>query len=362
MPPTLRDTRAIRLRATAGADRTAAEPTSERRARTCTPHTPRPSTGDGRLRTENALTPHDLTLRPITGPEEIDLFNRLPYVLNAEIRGDLEAGRRRTRWLWVALRGDRVVARAAWWSRPGDEHPLLMDVFDVTDGIEDGVRLLEAALAALVPPGGTPPGYGRFVPPDWRAHDESRRAVRDRMAALERVGARLFVERLRLHWLPGTPVPAPSGRLEFRPPRDAAELIGLMTLVLDGTLDAHSRDELRSLTAREAAERQYREELERYASPRDWWRVATLPGGELAGFVIPAHNGYNVIIAYLAVLPAHRGNGYIDDVLAEGTRLLAAEGVSRIRAATDVGNTPMARSFARVGYTVFEREIDMTWG
>ncbi|MFE5812764.1 hypothetical protein [Streptomyces sp. NPDC056479] len=49
------------------------------------------------------------------------------------------------------------------------------------------------------------------------------------------------------------------------------------------------------------------------------------------GFVIPARNGYNSIIAYLAVLPARRGHGYIDEILAEGTRVLAEQKVPRIR-------------------------------
>jgi RimJ/RimL family protein N-acetyltransferase len=307
------------------------------------------------------LHQHDLTLRPITGRDEIDLFNRFPYILNDELAGDLDAGRRRPEWLWVALRGDRLVARAAWWSRPGDDTPLLMDVFDIGHSIDDGVRLLQAALAALVPDGTTPPEYGRFVPGDWRDREYTRQAVEDRMRALERVGAKLFVERLRLQWNPGTPIPEPSGRLLFRPVREPGELIDLMTGVLDGTLDAHSRDDLTRMTPRQAAEQQYEEELERYASPHEWWRIATLPGGEPVGFVIPAHNGYNPVIAYIGVVPKHRGNGYIDEVLAAGTRLLAAEGVPRIRAATDVGNVPMAKAFARAGYLTFERQIDMTW-
>ena len=314
---------------------------------------------------ENAVTLHqlDLTLRPIAGPDELDLFNRLPYVLNEEVGGDLAAGRRRPEWLWLALRRDRVVARAGWWSRVGDQQPRLMDIFDIAldGGIDDGVRLLTAALPALFPAGVTPPGYGRFLPPDWRDHEHSRQAVEDRMAALERIGARLFVERLRLEWRPGTPVPEPSGRLAFRPVRSPGELIELMTLVLDGTLDAHSRDDLTRMTPGEAAQAQYRDELERYASPHEWWRIATLPDGEPVGFVIPAHNGYNPIIAYLAVLPAHRGRGHIDDVLAAGTGILAAQDVPRIRAATDVGNAPMAAAFARAGYVTFQRQIDMTW-
>ncbi|GGQ52591.1 GNAT family N-acetyltransferase [Couchioplanes azureus] len=302
-----------------------------------------------------------LTLRPIVGPDELDLFNRLPYVLNGEIGDDLAAGRRRPEWLWLALRDDRVVARAGWWSRSGDPHPLLMDVFDIDGDVGDGVRLLTTALAAVVPPGATPPEYGRFLPPDWRDHPATRQAVDDRMEALHRVGAKLFVERLRLEWRAGSPVPEPGGRLAFRPVRDPDELVALMTLVLDGTLDAHGRDDLTRMTPEEAAREHYRTELARYASPHEWWRIATLPGGEPVGFVIPAHNGYNPIIAYVGVVPAHRGRGYIHDLLAVGTGLLAAQGVPRIRAATDVGNAPMAAAFARAGYVTFERQIDMTW-
>lgn len=304
---------------------------------------------------------HDLTLRPITGPDELGLFNSLPYVLNDEVGSDLAAGRRRPEWLWLALRGDRVVARAGWWSRAGDPHPLLMDIFDIDGDADDGVRLLTTALPAVVPAGGTPPEYGRFLPPDWRDHRHTRQAVDERMGALERVGAKLFVERLRLEWRPGTPVAELSGRLAFRPVRNPGELIELMTLALEGTLDAHSRDGLTRMPPGQAAQEQYDNELERYASPHEWWRIATLADGEPVGFVIPAHNGYNPIIAYLAVVPAHRGHGYVHDVLAAGTSLLAAQNVPRIRAATDVGNSPMAAAFTRAGYVTFERKIDMTW-
>ena len=306
----------------------------------------------------------NLTMRPISGPDELDLFNTLPYLLNQEVAGDLASGRRRPEWLWLALRGDRVVARAGWWSPPGDQHPLLMDIFDFnSDGDADdiGVQLLNTALAAVVPAGATPPEYGRFLPPDWRDRQDTRQAVEDRMGALGRVGAKLFVERLRLEWRRGTPVAELSGRLAFRPVRDPGELIELMTLELDGTLDAHGRDDLTRVTPSQAAQEQYHNELERYASPHEWWRIATLPDGDPVGFVIPAHNGYNPIIAYLGVVPAHRGHGYIHDVLAAGTSLLAAQNVPRIRAATDVGNAPMAAAFALAGYVTFERQIDMTW-
>jgi hypothetical protein len=55
------------------------------------------------------------------------------------------------------------------------------------------------------------------------------------------------------------------------------------------------------------------------------------------------------------------GHGYVHDVLAAGTGLLAAQNVPRIRAATDVGNAPMAAAFTLAGHVAFGRQIDMTW-
>jgi RimJ/RimL family protein N-acetyltransferase len=310
---------------------------------------------------------NDLTMRPITGREELDLFSQLPYVLNEEVPDDLAGGRRRPEWMWVALRGDHLLARAAWWSRTGDGIPLLLDILDIDDStpaperVDIGVRLVHTAMDKILPAGARPPEYSRFVPPDWRESAVTRQAVEDRMAVLERIGARLFVERLRLEWRPEAPVPEPSRRLAFRQVHDAEELLALMASVLDGTLDAHGRDDLTRMSVRESAVRHYEDELARYPSPKDWWRIATLPEGEPVGFVIPARNDYNPIIAYLAVLPVHRGNGYIDDILAEGTRVLAELDVPCIRASTDLGNTPMANAFRRAGYVNFEREINMTW-
>jgi hypothetical protein len=128
-------------------------------------------------------------------------------------------------------------------------------------------RLLRAAMAEVAPAGTRPPQYIRDVPPDWREGELTRRVVEDRMGALGRGGARMFVERLRFEWRPGTP-----GHRA------------------DGTLDAHSRDDLTPMSARAAAVKHYEDELARYRSPREWWRIATLPDGEPVGFVTPAAN------------------------------------------------------------------------
>lgn len=145
---------------------------------------------------------------------------------------------------------------------------------------------------------------------------------------LERTGARFVVERLRLEWRPGTPVPAPDARLSFRPFQSDDELIELCTRALAGTLDAHSVEELGAASPRAVAIAQHDDEFATFTSPREWWRVATDASGTVVGFVLPARHSYSRIIAYVAVLPEHRGHGYIDGILSEGTRVLAAAATS----------------------------------
>ncbi|MFJ4479806.1 GNAT family N-acetyltransferase [Streptomyces xanthochromogenes] len=310
----------------------------------------------------------DTNYRPLAGPEELGLFQQLSYVLDHEVEDDLTTGRRIPEWMWVALRGDRVLARLSWWTGAKGEAPEALDFFDVDDSLPPaerhaiGLRLLETATAAVVPAGTERPEYGRFLPGDWREDPAAREVVETRLNIVAASGATPLVERLRLEWRPGTRLPQASTRLTFRPATDREELVSLMTLVVEGSLDEHTRAELLTMSPRESAELMYEEEFERYRTPRAWWRIAELrEGGGPVGFVIPARNSYNPIIAYIGVLPAHRGHGYVDDILAEGTRVLAEQDVPRIRAATDLPNVPMAAAFARAGYVVFERAINMVW-
>lgn len=195
----------------------------------------------------------ELTIRPLAGADELGLFLKLSYSLDHELGEDLEAGRRRPEWLWVALRDGRVVARAGWWGNVDEDTPSVLDVLDTAgdpDRVEVGVALLLAALREVVPVGASPPEYIRFVPSDWREVPSSREVVESRMAIAARTGARLLVERLRLEWRPGTPVAAPTDRLGFLPVEGDAQLMELMTLAMAGTLDADSRDDLSHMTAR----------------------------------------------------------------------------------------------------------------
>ena len=61
------------------------------------------------------------------------------------------------------------------------------------------------------------------------------------------------------------------------------------------------------------------------------------------------------MINFIGVVPEHRGRGYVDDLLAEGTAALHAAGAERVRADTDTRNLPMALAFRRAGYVEFAK-------
>ncbi|GAA1752339.1 GNAT family N-acetyltransferase [Agromyces humatus] len=306
-------------------------------------------------------------LRHLASIDEVDFFNAIPYALNHEVADDLAGRRRRPEWTWLAVRDRRLLGRLALWSPADAAEPAQLDIFDFDDALADdeqravGTALLRAAQAEVLDTLATAPEVARYLPADWREQDVSRHGTELRIALLEEAGARFVVERLRLEWTPASGISAADPRLSFRDFASDEEVLALTTRVLDGTLDAHSREDLEGATPREVAERQFEEEFAHYTTPRGWWRVAADESGKPVGFVIPARNSYNHIIAYIGVLPEHRGNGWIDGILAEGTRVLAEAGAPHIRAATDVGNVPMAAAFARAGYDAFERIINLAW-
>ena len=303
----------------------------------------------------------DVLIRPLFGTDDLRVFNQLRYVLDTEYEDDLAMDRRRPEWMWLAVRGDRLVARAAWWGRSGDDRPLLMDVLDIDaaapDRHEVAASLVRAALASMGL-SHAPPEYGRCLPPGWRDDPDQAALVEDRTTVLARLGARLLVERLRLQWGPGARVPADRHRLVFRPPAGRGELLELLTGILDATLDEHSRDRLCATSPRAVATAQLDDEFSHYPGPRQWWAVGCLPDGEPVGLVIPTRNDYSWIIAYIGVVPEHRGHGYVDDLLIHGTEVLAGAGADLIKASTDRANTPMAAAFHRNGYPTAGEEID----
>lgn len=261
-------------------------------------------------------------------------------------------GEYRPEWTWVALRDGEVVARAAFWAGRDDTKPMLLDWFDFTDPVA-GVELLRR-----VPPEFAV-DYELVLPAGWRTDPDARAAGEARIEAAGGAGYRTLVERHRYAWTPACGLPQRPGRLVFRPEPDDEVILDVLRRVHGATLDAHARRAIE----RGGLDRAAREELDFFhwcPSPRDWWRLAYTPGGELAGIQIPAFNQSTPIVGFVGVVPEQRGHGYGYDLLVECTHTLAAEGAAKVVAATDVGNAPMAAAFARAGYPVVQHRFCMS--
>ncbi|GAA3308769.1 hypothetical protein GCM10020295_71660 [Streptomyces cinereospinus] len=134
--------------------------------------------------------------------------------------------------------------------------------------------------------------------------------------------------------------------------------VALFRRVLDGTLDAASRAGAAALGAEAQARADVAFYRDSMPGERSWWRVAEDADGRTVGFALPSRNTGSHVVGYLGVLPERRGHGYVDDLLAEITRILAEEaGAEAVRADTDLTNRPMAAAFDRLGYRTFARRL-----
>ncbi|WP_067140118.1 GNAT family N-acetyltransferase [Microtetraspora malaysiensis] len=264
----------------------------------------------------------------------------------------------RPEWTWIAEVDGRVVGRALWWGPRDSAHPVALDCLDVDSAMGDraaiAAELIRAALAGFP----QPVQYAIKAAGGWRDDPATSMAVRWRRAAAHAAGLTREVERLQFEWAPVDGVPSAGGRLRFAEASDE-EFLTVFARIAEGSLDAQTRASL----AAKGVDATAREEMDFYLNApgkREWWRIAYTHEGEVAGMAIPSATPYNVNVGYLGVVPEFRGRGYVDEVLAEITRIHAANGEPRITATTDVGNAPMAAAFGRAGYRNTEIRINLS--
>jgi ribosomal protein S18 acetylase RimI-like enzyme len=271
---------------------------------------------------------------------------------------ELAEGMYRPEWTWIAEDGDRVVGRALWWGPRGSAHPVALDCLDVDPAVGDraavAAELIGAALATIP----KPVQYAIKAAGGWRDDPATSAAVEWRRAAAHAAGLTREVERLQFEWTPADGIPPATGALRFAEASDE-EFLAVFRRIAVGSLDAQTRANL----AVKGVEATAREEMDFYLGApgkREWWRIAYTQEGEVAGMAIPSATPYNVNVGYLGVVPQFRGRGYVDEVLAEITRMHAANGEQRVTATTDVGNAPMAAAFGRARYRNTEIRINLS--
>jgi RimJ/RimL family protein N-acetyltransferase len=249
----------------------------------------------------------------------------------------------RPEWTWLALDGDEIAGLAVWWGFPAGGNPLALDCLYAAPSVAAPVPLW-AELIRRVPP---PIEYHIFTVPGGR--DDP--AIKVRLEAAAAAGLTTLNERLRYEWTAEKPLPDRSSRLRFEPDPDDEAFIDVFAAISVDSLDVATREGVERLGHRANAEEDVAHDKMMKGSREDW-RLAYDEAGDLVGFALPSANDGGPVVGYLGVVPGHRGHGCSDDLLAEITWILAANGATRIRADTDSTNRPMAAAFDRAGYQV----------
>ncbi len=273
------------------------------------------------------------------------MFDQFPEPARSQLVSAHEEGRTRPEWCFVAGR-----TRLAFWAPFRGAEPVITWQFEPGPDPAAASRLLRhglesAALSKIIHDISLPPGLTPVVD----------RAVEHQ--ALLGAGFGMEVERLLLEWQAGGDLPDDPGRLRYRPARELAaeEVLDVLMRISEGSLDHDTQVEVATSGAEHEARWMYDDLLNRKAKP-DWFVVGYLDGSPV-GLVAPDDHS----IAYIGVVPEHRGHGYVNDLLARGTRTLAEAGVERIVAATDIANAPTAAAFKRAGYAEVGRLFRYYW-
>lgn len=268
----------------------------------------------------------------------------------------IDGGRVRPQWCFALSDGGRDRAAAvSYWAPHAGADPVLAWHFDPGTETAHGAEVLRRSAPTI--------GVRRVMY-DIRLPAGSRPDGTAAHEALTAGGFELEVERLELSWRPGSGLPRDPGRLRYRPARELGPeaILDVLRRVAVGSLDHDTRTELAAGRGEQDADEAY-DHVTTCGGEPHWFEFGYLADrpDELVGFVVPARQPTWAQIAYIGVVPEHRGHGYIDDLLARGTATLAAAGVEEVAAGTDTGNAPMAAAFARAGYTDVERIFRYYW-
>jgi ribosomal protein S18 acetylase RimI-like enzyme len=291
-------------------------------------------------------------------PGELGIFADFGAGADPERTGRLQTylaeGYSRPEWCFVAEEGGQFLGRCLYWALPAFAHPSDIAILElpwVGDYLQIGTELLRESLAQVRSLGSTSIDCLIEVPPATFPEK--------RVHLLEQVGFSLVRHGLRWEWTPRSPLPEPAARLSFRTLQDVGDAVFIDAIrrVAEGSLDSWLKLNATRLGAERAA-REHFETARTLKHEPHWWQLAYDGEGDLVGLVMAAHNGAFPIIEFIGVVPEQRGHGYVDDLLAMGTSVLASAGATHIRADTDVGNAPMSNAFRRAGYEQFRTRLD----
>ena len=254
-------------------------------------------------------------------------------------------------WCFVVEEAGKFIGRIVYWSLPSLGKPFICDFLELpwnANYLEVGIQLLQQSLAQLHLHDEDSMEYQLDIPSPYSRYLEKR------IDLLENFGFSLNRETVRFEWKDTQTQVTPSNRLTFRSLNQVGEDVFIYAImqVSSQTLDRSIlHDQARLGLEQEALERFHTSKALKYKPT--WWQLAYTQDDTLVGLIMPAENDGGPIIAYIGVVPKYRGQGYVNDLLQQGTLTLKSNGAVRIRSDADINNVPMIRAFQRAGYEEF---------
>jgi len=290
-----------------------------------------------------------------TRPEDVETIHSYLYRL-------LDQESTHYDWCFVIEEGTELLGRVAFWSQPKRAAPsdiVLLDLAWAEAFLPIGTAFLPATAQMMRQRGTTDLGYALDVPPrppQWQHTPEQRHTL------LMGVGFQVIRATRRWTWPTDRAVPSTRQRLVFRSLPDVGEAVFLDALeqVMRSSLDQRTTADRAAYGAAAAAQQVFAICAAIGYDPQ-WWQLAYTPPGTLIGMLMPAGTATWATIGYIGVIPAHRGHGYIDDLLVQTTQILTALRAARIEADTDVRNMPMANALQRLGWLEFGMRREYLW-
>ena len=270
----------------------------------------------------------------------------------AEVAAIWEDGDGRREWSFVASVAGEPVARVGYlvtdsvtdpaWL--GTLPPKELGVFGLAAWGDDPAGTLEDLMRRTIA------STGAGLTLELRANPALHGDVELRRVMADRLGLALFQEKEGMLWVDdGSPIEVPD-RLTFRTIADVGhdryrEVMGGPG---NGTLDRndawyHGHVGPSNWGAQMMV---YFEE-----GDEDSWLIAEIDGDAVGYVAVSSFDDEGTAtIAHIGVMPRHRGNGYVNDLLAAGTAAARTAGFTRILSDVDVLNAPMLAAMERAGH------------
>jgi len=306
-----------------------------------------------------------MQIRPIRS-DELDAFCAIGTsdrpradAVRAYLDGLFANGNSHLDWCYVPTddaAADGFTCRVAFWKIPGRTRPddfILLEL-PWTDQKVPGIaaRFLAAVAAEARRLGAETLGHALDHPvqaPQWQELPD----IRD--ACLHAAGFTVARDTTRFEWRPER-IPEEDGaaRLVFRGWEELgdAPFVAATRAVTEGTLDQRLGEE-RDEAGPDAHAREFVAEMEELGRLPGWWQLGYDAAGELVGLVMLSGRLDWATIGYIGVVPARRGQGFINDLLVKGDAVLRETGIARGIADTDRANRPMDTALCRHGWREF---------